>query len=201
MTANSSILLTHLIACVDLEATCCDDDSFPRSEMEIIEFGCTVVDPQDDYKVVATYNTFVRPVVHPTLTDFCKNLTTINQSDVDGADTWIDVSRDIESFFDDLEAHEQRPIAWTSWGDYDRNQISKECRRWYIASEPMPELHFNLKRLDAAWRNTTKEHGLRGTIQRLGLTFPGTLHRASDDAAAVAMVLKAIGPGLIRSKL
>ncbi len=201
MSNISSILSNHLIACVDLEATCCDDNSFPRSDMEIIEFGCTIVDPQDEYKVVATYDTFVRPVVYPQLTEFCKTLTTITQADVDSAQTWLELHHDMKTFFEDVSHHTGRPIAWVSWGDYDRNQIAKDNARWFIGTPQMPIMHFNLKRLDASWRNTTKERGLRGAIQHLGLSFPGTLHRAKDDAAAVAMVLKAIGPGLIRSKL
>ena len=201
MSKLSEILSTHLIACVDLEATCNNDNSFPRSEMEIIEFGCTVVDPQDNYSVVATYNSFVRPTVHPTLTDFCKQLTTIKQSDVDGEDRWIDVSADIRSFFEDLEAATKRSIAWVSWGDYDRNQILKDNKRWHLNRDCMPSLHFNLKRLEASRRNSTKESGLRGALQHANIEFPGTLHRACDDAFAVALMLKAIGHSIIRGRL
>lgn len=185
-------------ACVDLEATCCNDDSFPRGEMEIIEFGCTVLDP--DFNYVAEFNTFVRPTIHTQLTDFCKNLTTITQQDVDNAKTWADVVPEIDAFLDSIVTEPNTGILWMSWGEFDANQIKKDCQRQNV-EDPMPPVHYNLKNLDAALSNTKRARGLRGAIQHLGLEFPGTLHRASDDAAAVAMVFREIAPSLKRSKL
>lgn len=187
------------IACVDLEATCCNDNSFPRDEMEIIEIGITVVDSKQ--QIVARFDSFVKPTIHTTLTDFCKELTTIEQKDVDNAETWDVVAAKVDAF---LDAQMERPDAlgmlWMSWGDFDRNVIARECSRWKIES-PMPPVHYNLKYGDARLRNTTKERGLYKAITSSNINFPGTLHRAGDDAHAVALVLQHITPGLIRSKL
>lgn len=188
-----------IVACVDLEATCCDDSSFPRSDMEIIEIGITLVDTTTiPYTVVGSFAAFVRPVIHTTLTDFCKTLTTIEQADVDGADDWVPVAGQVASFFAQLTT--AVPVIWVSWGDFDKNLIARECVKKSVGN-PMPTPHFNLKAVDAAWRNTTKERGLRGAVAGLNLTFPGTLHRAVDDARAVAMILQTIGEGIKRSKV
>lgn len=186
------------IACVDLEATCDDSPSFNRREMEIIEFGCTLLNPE--YKVVGTFNSFVRPTINPTLTKFCKELTTITQEQVDAADTWDVVAGRIGEFFDHMLSEQDGPEIWVSWGDFDFNLIERENKRYNICS-PMAPFHFNLKALEAAHRNSKKQHGMGGTMKSMGLVFPGTQHRACDDAAALAMIMEKLGPGLVRSKL
>jgi len=54
---------------VDLEATCCDQQSFPRDEMETIEIGAVILDSHT-LDIVDEYNAFVKPVRHPQLTRF-----------------------------------------------------------------------------------------------------------------------------------
>lgn len=193
----SDLLGQSYIACVDLEATCDDDPNFNRRDMEIIEFGLTLLNPE--YKVVGTMNTFVRPTINPILSKFCKELTSITQEQVDNAPTWDDAAYHIGQFFDQMIPEGAIEI-WVSWGDFDRNLIARECAR-YNVTDPMAEAHFNLKKLEASHRNTKKQEGLMKTINRLGLKFPGTLHRASDDAEAVSMLMRELGPGLVRSKL
>jgi inhibitor of KinA sporulation pathway (predicted exonuclease) len=63
---------------VDLEATCDDRGRIPREESEIIEIGAVLVDGRT-LEAVDELQTFVRPVVHPCLTDFCTRLTTITE--------------------------------------------------------------------------------------------------------------------------
>ena len=198
----SDALGNSIVVCVDLEATCCDDNSFPRSEMEIIEIGLSVVNTTvDEYPELDNFSLFVRPVIHTTLTKFCKDLTTIKQDDVDSADTWPTIAAAVQTRLQAIaQQHNSIPMVWVSWGDFDRNLIARECDRTG-AVNPMPSTHFNLKAVDAAWRNTTKQRGLNGAISSLGVEFPGTLHRAGDDAKAVAVVLKKIGPGIVRSKV
>jgi len=69
---------------VDLEATCCDQDSIPQGENEIIEIGAVMVDA-DTLEPVDEFMTFVKSVHHPTLSSYCTELTSITQKEVDGA--------------------------------------------------------------------------------------------------------------------
>lgn len=193
----SQLLDGAYIACVDLEATCDDSPKFNRRHMEIIEFGCTLLNSK--YEVVGTFNSFVRPTINPTLTEFCKGLTTITQEQVDSADTWDVVAAQIAEFFASTIPEGSNEI-WVSWGDFDRNLIVRECDR-YNVTDPMSPIHFNLKALEASHRNSKKQHGMKGTMERMGLVFPGILHRACDDAMALSMIMRELGPGLVRSKL
>jgi len=73
--------MQHII--FDLEATCWEQGS-NIDRMEVIEIGAARL-VTDDYEVRDTFSTFVRPTQEPILSEFCTNLTTINQSDVDSA--------------------------------------------------------------------------------------------------------------------
>lgn len=59
---------------LDFEATCGDAVSCN----EIIEFPTLVYDLKEE-KVRAAFHEYVRPVIHPTLTEFCTHLTGITQ--------------------------------------------------------------------------------------------------------------------------
>src|SRR4029077_14624561 len=106
---------------VDLEATCSDIGAVPRHEMEIIEIGA-VMQSSRTFEIESEFQTFVRPVRHPELTEFCTELTGIVQTNVEGA----------PSFEDAIEAMKEWMFAFNdalfcSWGDYDRKQFLQDC--------------------------------------------------------------------------
>src|SRR4028118_1975109 len=72
---------------LDLEATCSDRETFDRREMEIIEIGAVMVEA-NSLALIDEFQTFVKPVRHPTLTEFCKSLTSITQAQVDQAHSY-----------------------------------------------------------------------------------------------------------------
>lgn len=61
---------------LDFEATC--GERFNKREQEIIEFPTLLYDLQKN-EVQAQFHEYVKPVAHPTLTEFCTNLTGITQ--------------------------------------------------------------------------------------------------------------------------
>ena len=64
---------------LDFEATCDHTGTLvPREEMEIIEFPTLLYDMEDD-RVQATFHEYVRPAKHAILTEFCTQLTGIEQ--------------------------------------------------------------------------------------------------------------------------
>ena len=75
---------------LDVEMTCdgrqegnkfIDNGRMKRSEREIISVGFIVVD--NNYNIQRKYKSFVKPAHCTKLTEYCKNLTGIKQSDVD----------------------------------------------------------------------------------------------------------------------
>lgn len=166
---------------VDLEATCCQDGSFPRQEMEIIEIGAVAVEATTA-QILDRYQSFVRPVRHPHLTDFCRELTSITQGQVDTAFEFPQV---LEEFGRWLASFPDQDFC--SWGAYDRNQFEQDCK-YHGVPYPFPGPHRNLKLEFSERRGERKRYGLAGALRALGLEFEGTHHRGIDDALNIARI-------------
>ncbi len=171
---------------IDFEATCSNDGSVRREEMEIIEIGAVMVDARTQQSV-DEYQSFVRPVRNEFLTAFCRELTSIRQHDVDNALTFPEVLED--------------SVAWTqaypsplfcSWGNYDRHQLERDCE-YHNAIYPFGDKHVNLKK-KFAWANGRKPQGVRAAMKAAGLRFSGTHHRGIDDARNIARLIPYIFP-------
>nr|WP_256349102.1 exonuclease domain-containing protein [Pseudomonas reactans] len=89
--------------------------------MEAIEMGLAVID-LDSLEIVDGFQPFVRPQINPTLTTFCKRLTPIQQTDVDGALTYQEVGEELRTF-----AVAYADAAWASWGEYDARQLQRDA--------------------------------------------------------------------------
>ena len=123
---------------VDLEATCWDKPT-DRSRMEIIEIGAVLLE-SSDASTGDEFSAFVKPVVEQTLSDFCKQLTSIEQSQIDEADYFWNV---FPNFVDWIGT---KPFRLCSWGGYDLNQFRADCQRHKIKMPETFEYHINLKR-------------------------------------------------------
>lgn len=64
---------------IDFEATC--DNKTSLTPQEIIEFPAVLVN-LETLRIQAVFRTYVKPVCHPRLTEFCKRLTGIQQEQV-----------------------------------------------------------------------------------------------------------------------
>jgi len=167
---------------VDLEATCTDDDSFPRDQMEIIEIGAVLLDGRS-FAQVAELQTFVRPTRHPRLTDFCTRLTTITQAQVDAAPRFPQAIAELREFL------RGRPGAlFCSWGGYDKTQLERDARRHAVAL-PLGGRHLNLKEGFSRRLGESRQYGTGQALRRVGLRASGTHHRAIDDARNIALLV------------
>ena len=170
---------THYLV-VDLEATCDQPQSFPRSETEIIEIGAVLVDAAS-LRPTREFQTFVRPVRHRTLTDFCTRLTSITQERVDRAPRFPQALASLARFAED------KGVLLCSWGRYDWNQLRRDAD-FHNLRLPFRR-HLNLKQRFSDVLETGRRYGLRGALRRVGLSFVGTPHRGIDDARNIARLL------------
>jgi 3'-5' exoribonuclease 1 len=177
--------------CVDLEATC---DEVEESEsarkpvvvpdqMETIEIGLVVID-LESLEIVDEFQRFVRPLINPTLTDFCRKLTSIQQADVDGARTYQEVGDELRMF-----AARYPNAAWVSWGDYDARQLERDAGFARCPSMLAGLPHFNAKKWHAGLYDN-RPKGLKQTVESMDLVWQGTYHRGIDDARNVASIVK-----------
>jgi len=167
---------------VDLEATCCDDGSIPKDEMETIEIGA-VLTSSEDFDRRIPFSQFVCPVKHPVLTDFCKDLTTISQKDVDTAPLFPEA---MERFGVWATWSISVPeLVFCSWGRFDPVQLEKDCLYHHVRY-PFYS-HCDLARI---FRDKTRrKKGNRGAMKYFGLEPVGTHHRGVDDAMNAARML------------
>ena len=166
---------------VDVEATCWENRGhYTIDQTEIIEIGCVLATP--DGKVLDEFCTFVRPVMDPILSDFCTQLTSINQGEVDEAPSF----REAMHIFDAWIAG--RPGVWGSWGNYDHRAFASMEQRFLSDATFLGMQHVNLKK---AWKKTTghPRTGLRSALAFHNLEFLGTHHRGIDDARNMARLL------------
>lgn len=170
---------------IDLEATCCDDVRFPRSEMEIIEVGAVIADA-GSLQPVDEFQTFVRPVRHSTLTEFCVELTGITQEEVDTAPAFDEVMRMLVEWMSNYP-----DAVFCSWGDYDHRQFQRDCR-FHSVEWPFGPRHVNLKKRFSSRYGLKRGEGLKEALQKHGLSFEGRPHRGIDDARNITRLLPII---------
>jgi 3'-5' exoribonuclease 1 len=172
---------------VDLEATCWENTR-NTNRMEIIEIGAVLL-MSISHEPVSEFNRFVRPVVEPKLSDFCRKLTSITQTNVDKADTFGTV------FHEFLDWIGQEPFVLCSWGAYDLNQFRTDCQRHGIAFPETFERHINLKKEFARVFNI-RSCGMAKALAHAGLPLEGLHHRGIDDAWNIAKLAQLILPQL-----
>ncbi len=170
---------------VDLEATCADDHSFPRHKMEIIEIGAVMLNSKT-LQIESEYQSFIKPILHPLLTDFCKSLTSISQKNVDTAPQFATVLQDFQAWFDPFGSY-----LFCSWGDYDKHQFKQDCQLHQVGY-PFPAGHLNLKKAFSVSLLSKRRFGMAEALHKLGIPLEGAHHRGIDDAKNIARIVQTV---------
>jgi len=172
---------------IDFEATCINpkDKNF---QMEIIEFAAVKCDKE--FNLVSEFAKFIRPALNPVLTGFCKELTTIQQTDVDNAAGFAKVLADFVLWLNETPGEKM----FCSWGRYDKNQLLADCKL-HNAEFPFNDEHYNLKRICISkaikeYKMPAKIKGMSDVADFLKIKRTGTLHRGMDDCKNILQILK-----------
>jgi inhibitor of KinA sporulation pathway (predicted exonuclease) len=172
----------------DLEATCCDKDSIPRSESEIIEIGSVLTElVNGEWIIQDEFETFIKPVMHPELTEFCTELTSITQTMVDESPLFNEAYGNFEDWVKSCG-----DVKFASWGGYDARQFGRSCDLNGLTFMFDKKDCLNLKELFSLGRPNMKKRGvgLTKALAAEGLSFEGNLHRGIDDARNIQRLLK-----------
>lgn len=167
---------------IDLEATCCDLKKIPRHQMEIIEIGAVMVETTN-LKIVSEFQTFINPIRHPILTDFCRELTKISQENVNQAPLFPEAIKTFKQWLDQYDN-----FIFCSWGNFDQKQFEQDCK-FHQIPYPFPCKHLNLKEEFTQAQNLKKKLGMKQALEYVNLTLEGTHHRGIDDARNIAKLL------------
>lgn len=175
----------HKILVIDLEATCWENNPNQRSQAEIIEIGCVILEnaPDKKWEIKDKFGLLVKPM-NTTVSQYCEDLTGITQKALDDGGMELITAMDIVQATDCM--------VWASWGMWDYDMFKKESLYKNIKMhEMLPRAHLNTKALFSAYFVRGKK-GLASACESLGMPFIGRQHRGEDDAENVALILRKI---------
>jgi inhibitor of KinA sporulation pathway (predicted exonuclease) len=170
---------------IDLEATCCDNNSIPSREMEIIEIGAVMLN-SNTWEIESEFQKFIQPIIHPKLTEFCRKLTTITQADVDGAIKFPEAMANLTDWMQEYPRN-----IFCSWGNYDKKQFQQDCN-YHQIDYPFGTSHINIKEKFSEFIGTSKGYGMAKALEYLGFELKGIHHRGIDDAHNIARIYRHI---------
>jgi inhibitor of KinA sporulation pathway (predicted exonuclease) len=169
------------ILVVDLESTCWEGPPPAGQEHEIIEIGLCLLEVAT-LERVEKRAILVRPA-RSTLSPFCIALTTLTQEELEREG--LSLAKACALLREEY-CSQARP--WASYGEYDRYQLERECRRKGVPY-PFGARHLNVKTLFALAHALPREIPLDEALRLRGFPLEGTHHRGLDDAWNIARLL------------
>lgn len=164
---------------LDLEATCWD--SWEKQHNETIEIGAVLVNEHQE--IVSEFCRFIKPLKHPILSDFCTELTSITQQDIDGANYFPQVIEEFKEWF----GYSEDDYVLVSWGQYDRKQFESDCALYGIDSSWVKP-HINLKKQYGEFKKLPRAIGMKNALKMEKLALNGIHHRGIDDARNITKI-------------
>ena len=187
---------------LDLEMTCdgkqvgkkfIDDGRMRHFLREIISVGFIVTD--ENFSVKKSYQNFVKPARNSTLTEYCKNLTGITQSEIDGGKICND------AFFDIAEMCRNFSVEIILTFDrFDKAGVINSARFCKEAKEPFKNIYivaekiFDVKPiiLSAVSNGNKKRLSLSKISQMLQIEIDAAKHNALNDALLLCKICKRV---------
>ncbi|KAF9594011.1 hypothetical protein IFM89_026723, partial [Coptis chinensis] len=162
----------HYFVVMDFEATC-DKDRNPHPQ-EIIEFPSVLVNSVTG-QLEASFQTYVRPVYHQHLSDFCKELTGIQQLQVERGVPLSEALLMHDKWLED-KGIKHTNFAVVTWSNWDcRVMLESECHFKRIWKPPYFNRWINLRvpfnEVFGGVRCNLKE-----AVQLAGLAWEGRAH-------------------------
>ena len=164
----------------DLEATCLKERK-PDFRNETIEIGAVkYIYGQNVLHAIDIFSMFIKPYLNPNLSDFCMELTTIKQSNVDSAPYFPGVINKFQEWIGS-------EYLLCSWGDYDKKQFVNDCILHGL-DYTWTQDHFNLKADFSRILNLNKQVGMKRALDICHIPLDGIHHRGIDDAMNIANI-------------
>ncbi|XP_054281128.1 3'-5' exoribonuclease 1-like [Macrosteles quadrilineatus] len=172
---------------LDFEATC-NEVNPPEFEHEIIEFPAVLVDTEK-LSIVDHFQAFVKPVLNPILTPFCKKLTGIQQEQVDTAAEFPEVLAQFEQWLSKNKLGTKNKFAMVTDGPCDMGRfLFGQCDISNIDYPNFGKTWVNLKKCFSQFYKCDRLR-LQLMLEKLGMEFEGHPHCGLDDATNIAHIL------------
>lgn len=160
---------------VDVEATYNKNNK--RDFREIISIGAYKLD--DDYQIIGSFETYVRPLYHKNVSKHITRLTGITKSDTEKGDTYYQIINDLKEWAGDN-------AVFYAWGNSDRRMIEINAKKYQIDVSWFSDSYIDVQYI----YNKERESSLDKAIAALGHSFTGNRHTAIDDALNTVKVMQ-----------
>ncbi|XP_054272880.1 3'-5' exoribonuclease 1-like isoform X2 [Macrosteles quadrilineatus] len=172
---------------LDFEATC-NEVNPPDFEHEIIEFPAVLVNTEK-LAIVDRFQAFVKPVLNPILTPFCKTLTGIEQEQVDIAAEFPEVLAQFEQWLSKHKLGTKNKFAMVTDGPWDMGRfLFGQCDISNIDYPNFGKKWINLRKCFSQFYKCDRLR-LQLMLEKLGMEFEGHPHCGLDDATNIAHLL------------
>jgi ERI1 exoribonuclease 3 len=179
----------YYICILDFEATCCDNNEFPKNQMEIIEF------PSLLYKIVnnnpifiSEFHKYVKPTIHPILTQFCTNLTGITQDMINFKETINIVYEEHKNWIIE-NIPKEKSIIFATCGHWDlKTMLPTEIENKKLNPCGFYCKYINIKdEFEHFYK--IKAFSMKGMMTHLKIPLEGRLHSGIDDTKNMTKIL------------
>ena len=165
----------------DLEATCWENQHSHQVQ-EIIEIGALKIDRYGEF--LGSFERFIRPKVHPNLSPYCRELTTIDQIAINRARPFPEV---VEDFQEWIGVYDEEEYMLCSWGSFDKKMLIQDSDLHNLDSY-WAEKHINIRRQYHDLKKWRTYKGLKKVVKLEGYDFTGIYHRGISDAHNLAKI-------------
>jgi 3'-5' exoribonuclease 1 len=162
----------------DLEATC--DNTDPNWINEVIEIGAVKINQNGN--IISEFSKFAKPQFDTILTEFCTELTSITQDDIDNAEYLDKVLIEFNEW--------SKGSILLSWGGYDIRQLKRDIESQKVDIDwiEMKNRHIDFKRWYSNKNKLRKPCGMSKALKLEKLPLDGTHHRGIDDARNISKI-------------
>ncbi|KAJ1545014.1 3'-5' exoribonuclease 1 [Nowakowskiella sp. JEL0078] len=132
---------------------------------------------------------YVLPTVNPQLSEFCIELTGIQQSQIDEAEPFFQVLCRMEEWLSTYSTPPFIDVMFITDGPWDlRDFLRKQCQSSRIPRPLYTRKFIDIRRLFMGHYDC-KRQNLVGMLEYLGMTFNGREHSGIDDTRNIARIV------------
>ncbi|XP_050443194.1 ERI1 exoribonuclease 3-like [Adelges cooleyi] len=177
---------------LDFEATCDNGPNFLKPQ-EIIEFPCIAIKYSGEhFERLSYFHKYVKPVVHKELTEFCTQLTGINQSIINDSEHFDKVLNQFCQWYEHQSNYGQENCIIVTSGNWDLGRILiEQCELSAIQIPSFMRTWINIKKLFAQTIGKYP-YGVRNMMTTLNLKHIGSLHSGIDDCENIITIMNSL---------
>lgn len=151
---------------------------------EIIQIGALKLD--SNLKTISTFNSFVKPTVHPTLHPYVEDLTNITNAQIHSSDCFCDVYNKFLSFIG------KEDYILVLWGVNDIKELIRNMKFYKLSIDSISKSYIDIQcYLSKCLKYSKgKKIGLKTAIEQLEIPIDSEFHDAYNDAYYTAEVFK-----------